>query len=276
MLVSPGTYYENIDFKGKTITVISSAGPVATIIDGGAKASTVTFKTGETRASVLSGFTIRNGGQPVYFLSAAGIYISAAAPSIIGNVITRNYCYDLYASVSAPLIQNNEISFTLDAGDKCSFAGGAGMWLQGNLSSYGLPPGTPVYPTIIGNTIEQNTDSGTEDAGGNGGAGIADWNAYPIIENNIIRNNTTADGTGGGGINIVSGGALVIQNLIYGNQAGCGSGGLAFDFGTDEGPGSIETRTASPRFRPARSRRAPTTSAPAIEEAPPISRRQPP
>ena len=150
------------------------------------------------------------------------------------------------------------------------------MWLQGNLSSYGLPPGTPVYPTIIGNTIEQNTDSGTEDAGGNGGAGIADWNAYPIIENNIIRNNTTADGTGGGGINIVSGGALVIQNLIYGNQAGCGGGGLAFDFGTDEGPGSIETRTASPRFRPARSRRAPTTSAPAIEEAPPISRRQPP
>src|SRR5258708_40210806 len=60
VLVAPGTYYENIDFKGKAITVISSGGAAQTIIDGGAKTSTVIFKTSELRNSILSGFTVRN------------------------------------------------------------------------------------------------------------------------------------------------------------------------------------------------------------------------
>lgn len=62
ILVAPGTYFENIDFKGKAITVISSDGAAKTIIDGGAKTSTVIFKTSELRNSVLSGFTVQNGG----------------------------------------------------------------------------------------------------------------------------------------------------------------------------------------------------------------------
>ena len=35
VIVRPGTYVENIDFKGKAITVESSDGPDVTIIDGG-------------------------------------------------------------------------------------------------------------------------------------------------------------------------------------------------------------------------------------------------
>ena len=38
VLVAPGTYYENINFNGKAITVTSSGGPSVTIIDGGQKA----------------------------------------------------------------------------------------------------------------------------------------------------------------------------------------------------------------------------------------------
>ena len=34
VLVAPGTYFENIDFKGKAITVISSGGAATTVIDG--------------------------------------------------------------------------------------------------------------------------------------------------------------------------------------------------------------------------------------------------
>ena len=48
VLVAPGTYIENINFNGKAITVTSSGGPSVTIIDGRAKASVVTFNTGET------------------------------------------------------------------------------------------------------------------------------------------------------------------------------------------------------------------------------------
>ena len=35
VLVAPGIYVENIDFKGKAITVKSTSGPSVTIIDGG-------------------------------------------------------------------------------------------------------------------------------------------------------------------------------------------------------------------------------------------------
>jgi pectin methylesterase-like acyl-CoA thioesterase len=47
ILVSDGTYKENIDFKGKAITLKSVNGPATTIIDGGALDSVVRFTTNE-------------------------------------------------------------------------------------------------------------------------------------------------------------------------------------------------------------------------------------
>src|SRR5205814_7634056 len=61
VLVAPGTYYENINFMGKGITVTSSGGPSVTTINGGAAGSVVMFRTNEGRNSVLSGFTITSG-----------------------------------------------------------------------------------------------------------------------------------------------------------------------------------------------------------------------
>jgi hypothetical protein len=64
VLVAPGTYNENINFNGKAITVTSSGGAASTIIDGGATPglAVVAFQSNETRTSVISNFTIRNGG----------------------------------------------------------------------------------------------------------------------------------------------------------------------------------------------------------------------
>ncbi|MGA8111585.1 MAG: hypothetical protein WB974_19250, partial [Acidobacteriaceae bacterium] len=81
VLVSPGTYHENLDFHGKAITVTSVSGPAVTIIDGGASGPVVSFHTGEVRSSIISGFTIRNGGaepQPSV-AGAGGVYINASA-----------------------------------------------------------------------------------------------------------------------------------------------------------------------------------------------------
>ena len=47
IIVRPGTYYENLDFLGKAITLKSEMGPDLTIIDGGWDASVVTFQSGE-------------------------------------------------------------------------------------------------------------------------------------------------------------------------------------------------------------------------------------
>ena len=228
VLVAPGTYYENIDFLGKAITVTSSGGAATTTIDGGAKGPAVTFKTSETRSSVLSNFTIQHGGVFDYTLFVnGGIYLSNSAPSILNNTLTQNNCWTIYSVQSAPLIQGNEISATQDPHGQCSFGGGAGIYLSGNLNG-ASSPSTATSPLIFGNTIENNVESGLEDAGGNGGAGIAVWGGAPFIENNIIRNNSSPGGSGGA-INFQFGeGATVLQNLIYNNQAGCGGGAIAF------------------------------------------------
>lgn len=86
VLVAPGTYYENINFRGKAITVKSSDGPSATIIDGSANGSVVTFNSGESSDAVLSGFTIQNG----WSTWGAGIEISDSSPIILGNTIKGN------------------------------------------------------------------------------------------------------------------------------------------------------------------------------------------
>ena len=232
ILVAPGTYKENIDFSGKNITLISSGGAAATIIDGDGTAPAVQIKHGETSAAVLAGFTIQHGGAFgwVTAFSTYGIgniYLQNSAPTIRNNIITRGNCWGIESNASAPLIGNNTISDTQDPIGNCSFGGGAAILIWGGLNGYNhsnINSGQ-----ILGNTIENNTESGLEDAGGNGGAGIAVWGGSPLIMNNIIRNNASPRGSGGAINFINSEGTIIAQNLIYGNSAGCGGGAIATD-----------------------------------------------
>jgi len=86
VLVYPGTYYENIDYIGKNITVASkyyTTGDDAYIdstrIDGNNNGSCVTLNNGETDAEIC-GFTIQHGSG--YFISnhsfyaGGGLYLS--------------------------------------------------------------------------------------------------------------------------------------------------------------------------------------------------------
>ena len=66
VLVSPGVYYETINFSGKNITVTSTdpndRGIVGyTIINADGDGTVVTFENGETNKAVLTGFTITGG-----------------------------------------------------------------------------------------------------------------------------------------------------------------------------------------------------------------------
>jgi hypothetical protein len=65
VLVAPGTYVENINFNGKAVTVTSSNGAGATIIDGNHNGTVVTFNHSETLSSVLSGFTFATAFRAV-------------------------------------------------------------------------------------------------------------------------------------------------------------------------------------------------------------------
>ena len=88
IVVGPGTYDETIDLLGKQVTLRSSDGPAATIIDiAGMAASVVTCATGEGPGTVVDGFTITGSTQPD---DGGGIYVQAAGPTITNCVVTGN------------------------------------------------------------------------------------------------------------------------------------------------------------------------------------------
>lgn len=102
ILVNPGIYYENIDYSGRNLNIVSmeftTGNPTyrdSTIIDGNNNGSTVKLVTNENGAS-LYGFTIRNGsGTPTMEWDAVqplggGIRINHATNFTISNCIIIN------------------------------------------------------------------------------------------------------------------------------------------------------------------------------------------
>jgi hypothetical protein len=102
VLVSPGTYRENIDFLGKDIVVSSLFLTTRnkqyindTVIDPDS-GSVVTFANRETEKALLYGFTITGGTGTIIdstkkeFVFGAGLLIRGASPVIRNNLITRN------------------------------------------------------------------------------------------------------------------------------------------------------------------------------------------
>ena len=90
--VAAGTYYENINFNGKNITV-SGADSSNTIIDGGQNGSAVVINNGESSDAVLQNFTITNGSGYVMqdgSSKGGGIFISGASPILENLLITNN------------------------------------------------------------------------------------------------------------------------------------------------------------------------------------------
>ncbi|MGA1791621.1 MAG: C10 family peptidase [bacterium] len=85
--VHDGTYFENISFDGKSITIRSENGPYATIIDGNDVGSVVSFDHNEDANSILNGFTIRNGNAE----KGGGILCQNASPRIVNCFIKDNH-----------------------------------------------------------------------------------------------------------------------------------------------------------------------------------------
>ncbi len=71
IIVSPGVYFESLDFMGKSITVKSSDGPITTTITNAPDVNLVTFTNNENSASVIEGFTF-DGGRIAVLCENAG------------------------------------------------------------------------------------------------------------------------------------------------------------------------------------------------------------
>lgn len=191
VLVNSGTYYENINFKGKKIVVASrylldndTSQISSTIIDGQYprnpdSASVVRFISNEDSSAILKGFTLRNG---------TGI-----------NIPGYSYGGGIYCYSSSPLISDNII-------ESNSSSIGAGIYCENSSSS------------IMGNRVFSNMSSSRA-------GGIDCVNSSAKIVNNIIQDNKS--GSFGGGIELILGSNPVVRNNLIISNEGVYGGGIA-------------------------------------------------
>jgi hypothetical protein len=229
VLVQPGTYFENINFRGKKIVLTSRfyqsndySFIQSTIINGSTPqqpdtASCVVFHNNEDSTTVLQGFTITGGAGTKWadehgaglYREGGGVLVAYCNPVIQNNIITGNHCLegggvsstggggmrigDCFCRVYNNLISNNSARY------------GAGIVLNYSGGEY------------RNNVIYKNF--GSQDYG----AGSAMWlnsnySRPRLIENNTIVSNTAI--TGIPGILGFSGVQAVIRNnIVWGNTS---------------------------------------------------------
>lgn len=232
VLVDPGTYFENIDFKGKSITVMSLQGAGVTTIDGGSVAPVVNFSNGEPASAVLQGFTIQHGYPTfAYQYMGGGVHMAGASPTIQSNIITSNTACGHGAGISvsggSPVIRDNAITANSKV-TGCSGDAGGGIYIGGSGSAQivnnrithnatdfggGIALNSAGTPTLLDNTITFNS------AQIQGGALWAVNQSDASIVQNMIANNTS---TGSGGALYISPpsqtrGPLLVNNTLNGN-----------------------------------------------------------
>jgi len=168
VLVAQGHYYENIDFWGKAITLISSdpCDPCTvadTIIDANGDGIVVSFHNNESEGSVLSGFTI-TGGHAKY---GAGICCwSNCSPIISYCVITENHSGDISDSRGAGIYcQNSNPNLS-----NCIISGNSTRSGGGGMCNYSFS-----NPTLTNCTFTTNSASD--------GAGMFNLSSYPTLTN---------------------------------------------------------------------------------------------
>ena len=207
VLVSNGTYFENLDFNGKAVTVTSVNGPQVTIIDGSQAGPVVNFSNGEGAGSVIKGFTIQNG----YNWLGSGMTLLGSSPTITGNIFQNNAEEDGYYGAAiggnnaSPIIEQNLFQNNTADGQYLSgvvsFVNDSSPVIANNVFANNpclainmvVPGGNT--PIVINNTIVNNVAGISADVG--------------IFCNNILFNN---------GLGVGSTGDTWQNNLVYGGQ----------------------------------------------------------
>jgi len=243
VLVQPGTYFENINFNSKNITVASMSLTTQdttyisqTVIDGNEIGSVVTIESGEDSTTVLIGFTITNGSR--------GVYCDSSDPLIQNVKIINNFGLNVMGV--GILIENNSniimsdvvISNNFGSGDPWFGGGSAGGGICvinstlkifdsnifGNtVIGFPSPNGPPPVPpgggifcvgsileieniTIIGNVASQ-------------GGGISSHNSDLNLMNVTISDNSAFIFEQGGGINCCNNSNTNLLNCILWNNS---------------------------------------------------------
>jgi parallel beta-helix repeat protein len=242
VLVGPGVYHENIAWPGtQGIVLISEFGADTTTIDGDSAGRVINILTEVGSATLVSGFTIRNGYLIDSTDCGAGVYCENSSPTITNNIITGNRingyaCGGGFACLgnASPTITWNII---LDngggvhdgvCGGGIACADGSAPVIANNTitGNYATVSGGGIYcrdisaPTITNNIIADNS-TGACMCGWIGGGIACDYGSAPIITDNTITGNYANHG---GGIGYNNSTPHISGNSIMGNTGYCGGG----------------------------------------------------
>jgi len=241
VLVQPGTYAENINFRGKRIVLTSrymlTANPVdivITTIYGGNPAnpdtaSCVIINSGEDSTTILQGFTLTGGagtkwldehGAGVY-VEGGGVLVQHSSPVIRYNRIVYNSAIRRPSGTTSagggairigdgrPKILNNVIMHN------------SGMYGGGIVLNY---TGATIRNNIIAKNSVYQAVTGAPTFGGGGLWVFENFGTAPkIIKNNTIVGNSVLGSAGnefagkGGGMLVGYTSATIRNNIIWGN-----------------------------------------------------------
>lgn len=230
VLVEPGTYFENINYREKSIVVTSryylnndKSFITSTIINGSTpqfpdsgsvvRITHTSFVNDTT--TVLQGFTLTGGTgtawadehSPGTYTEGGGILIAYSSPVIQDNIITGNEAYNISGLAGAggggirmgdgnPRVINNIIK------------NNRGRYGAGVVMNY-----TGCY--FANNVVCDNT--GAMSFGGGGGLWINNDNGYQkrLYNNTIVRNQAST--VRGGGIYMTSGVVFMKNSIVFSN-----------------------------------------------------------
>ena len=230
VLVQPGTYFEDIDFGGRAITVASlflTTGEETyieqTIINAGGYGHCVTFDSGENNDSIINGFTVTNGGS--YY--GSGIYCyQSSSPTISNMIITGNNgdAGDSYGGGMCFMSDCEPVCTNLIISNNSANEGG-GIWfhdnshatmfnltLTGNTSSHGGAMLISYSSPIVDHAVMYDNNSPF------GGAVYVFNYSYPVFTNITVTGNT-ADYGGGFYCIDLQGEPVITNSIIWGNTS---------------------------------------------------------
>jgi hypothetical protein len=204
VLVKPGTYAEAVTISFKTITLASTDGAAATIIDG-QNAFRPLYITGPNYRPMVKGFTIQNG----FATAGGGVLVDYQAdPSFYEVIVRNNHAYygggmylgygTCWVDIVDSLILDNVADYFgggTYANVSCTayhntVVSGNVAWYGGGAASQGFCSTHIAYDSFItGNTA-------AEDGGGMWAAGSSSCGAGVRGRNAVIARNTARRGGG--------------------------------------------------------------------------------
>lgn len=212
--VAPGTYTgalnRNLDFQGKAIALIGTAGADSTIIDCEGAGRGLLFHSGEDTTSIVSGFTV-TGAVPITYNGAGICCLWSSSPTVANCVITGNTAEGVPQNgggmsclvSSSPRLVN--VAFTNNHAD----GSGGGLYVTGESQ-----------PRLANVAFQNNTAEA-------GGGMSCYYSSCPVLDDVTFSGNSAV---AGGGMLCENGCSPVLASVTFeGNEAGWGGGLLCRD-----------------------------------------------